>query len=270
MGIELIPVVYWVSQDSEVGYTETLLELVRTLRPFATSILRRYAPPERSGLCPEALIYGGLMELRHKILDQYLPVVEPNRVRSVTCVWPWWDNTGIKVLASGYVETLRPLPAASGTTSSLEGRGWTYKFYRNDDIEERRRWVCHLIKEQARADERSLGDEVPLDENVAQAGGPIMKRGEFGSKSDVSDLVSITDPADWRDARAKGDSKTRKRCQRATERLRSAYKILELSLTQSFAKAYLHRLVEAEGRERQSILNEFFKRYMKNTADDEK
>jgi hypothetical protein len=269
MGIDLIPAVYWITQNSDVEYGDTRLDVFRMFRRYAGSVLGRYAPPERSGRDADALIYDGLLELQRIILDQYLPPVEPERVRSVACLWPWWERTGMKVLAGGCVDKLKPLPDGNGGAHCLEGRGWTFHFYRNDSVEQRRIWVCHLIKGQAREAGRELSHDLQLDEESLPRPAPP-RYDPFKDKFEILDLISITDPRDWSDARLKGSAPDeRQRRHRARERFRTARRILYFALTEPVAKSHLKRLSKTEPLNRRTILDRFNPLYPRDDQDEE-
>ncbi len=263
MPIELLPVVYWITQDSAASYADTLAEIAMHLRPFAFRLIVRHAPPERSGLFADAVIYPALQALQHRILDQYLPEVEPNRVRSVACVWPWWQNTGMKVIAGGAVRDLRPLPAGNGDKHRLDETGWELKFYRNETVEQRYKWVHQHLENIVLEEKRRMPRDLRLDESRPPATGPAAKRGAFGDMGDYRAWLKITDPADWRDRLATGGATPRKRAQHARERLKAAYLILQLSITENYAKAYLERLKDADAARRRTLLNLFYERYLR-------
>ena len=144
MRTQLYPIVCWLTQDTDQSYDESLDEILVYFRPAADRYLLRFCPVNRRGYDAISVIYLVLESLQERILDQYLPLLEPNTTKAVSCVWPRWKETGIAVrLKSGRIETLEPpLPADQErqTRSFEDGFQYEFTFYRNDEPEQRRRW----------------------------------------------------------------------------------------------------------------------------------
>lgn len=272
MAIDLLPVVSWIVQDSNASYTDTLRGIVSSFRPYAKALLVRYAPPDRSGCDPAALTHGALFAMQREILDQYLPPLEANRVRSVGCLWPWWKVEMKVMLKDGTVHKLSPLPDGNGLEHEyvIGGVPYRYTFYRNDSEQQRRKWLHEFLQEEARKEARGLGPrgEVQIPEHTDFA-----DKWSVDSDSAIAlrEWCAITDQTDWREclggSRA-ADVAARKRRQRAKARLVAAYHLQRNPPTPE-TKRYLARLKEAEDGNRATILDDYLRRYGGRKEEDE-
>lgn len=265
--IEFVPVICWIKQDYRWEYTAARDEVVRACRPYAKTMLWRKATPERTGLAADRLTHDALLDLQRIILDQYLPPVEPNRVRTLGRLWPWWNRTGMKVLTGGSVQTLSPLPKEDGATCILEPCGWKYRFYLNDSEERRRKWVLHLISELARKEKGATAKEQQMPEDTPGSSRSSRRSAEPSFRDDQSAIIdwqSVTDPDDWRDAAlTESDQNSRQRRSRAQRVLFAAWEILQLSLTDPIANIYVDRLKKAKPGDRRALIQDFVDRYKK-------
>jgi hypothetical protein len=270
--VDLNPIVYWITRESDATHTDNLRDLVRSFRGRAKNLLLKHAPPERSGRDADSLVYLALFSLQCKILNQYLPALKPQKNKSISCLWPSWNETGMKVLLdTGNVHTLRPLPEGNGVVQHLtlpDGRDYVYTFYRNDSVEQRRKWLYQALEDEARGEKRALGREIQIEENAVQIDTTPPVFAALDRKNHLKELLSITDSADWKLllGNGLGDPADRKRRQRAKDRLLVADRILTRSPEDPVAQTYVERLRKAEDGERKPILNEYSNRYSKIIA----
>lgn len=270
MPIEL-PVVFWLCDKADSSYADSLAETVRNFRPHAKAKLSRYVPPNSSFRDPQSLVYLALWSLQQKILGQYLPKLEPGRTKGVGCVWPWWETGGMKVeYGDKRLHMLRKLPKASGE----EGRDrlpddleYKYRFYRNDSVEQRQTWFRHFLEEEARKEVRGLDPDDKTEEYVDLPDNRRLDASERGVlKEQLLNLRAITDLKDWQVINRKAPHDVpaeRKRQERSQKRFRAADEILKLR--SPAAKSYYKRLVQANDSERSEILDEYIRRYAKQS-----
>lgn len=270
MRTQLYPIVCWLTQDTDQSYDESLDEILVYFRPAADRYLLRFCPVNRRGYDAISVIYLVLESLQERILDQYLPLLEPNKTRAVSCVWPRWKETGIAVrLKSGRIETLEPpLPADQErqTRSFEDGFQYEFTFYRNDEPEQRRRWVHHELREMLR-NEREV-EQLKREEPADDASPGTSTPPSFARTAEEDDFLRKLrriDPEDFAIAMSEGDgedSAGRKRRQRALEKVFAAAQILMRSARDPVAGTYLARLREAlDAKERKKTLTEYFSRY---------
>lgn len=270
MHIELYPIVCWLTQDTGQSYEESLDEILVSFRDAADRYLGRYCPANRRGYDAISVIYLVLQSLQDRILDQYLPLLEPDRTKAVSCVWPRWEETGMAVkLKSGRIARLEPpLPADQELQTRSCDDGFLYKFtfYRNDKPEQRRRWVHHELRELLRNERESeqTRRETPADDSSpGMAAPPSFEK--TAEEDDFLQKLRRMDPEDFAIAmseRAGEDAAGRKRRQRATEKVFAAAQILMRSGRDPVAETYRDRLQEAADlKERKKTLTEYFSRF---------
>jgi hypothetical protein len=256
--IDLIPIVYWMTQKSEENYADSLANILRLSRGQSRALLVRHAAPERSGRDPETLIYLALWSLQCKLLDQYLPPISASQTRSVGQLWPWWKGMKLRVGPERIFE-LNKLPAGNGVKHTVrlpDGEECIFRFYANDSEDQRRYWLFRELEDEALREKAGLGREQQIDDDVerkAQHAGPQ-------TSTEILEWIAITDPDDWREASSEGgDAAKRKRRQRAKGRLEAARSIRDAS--SQIAKAYYERLRAAPPKDRRSILDEYSLRH---------
>jgi hypothetical protein len=262
---DFVPIIYWITQDSYSSYDESRQEILRTFRPFAKALLLRHAPPERSGCQPETLIYLALFSLQQKIFDQYLPKLERSRLRSIGCIWPSWQRGGMKILLeNGMIHNLMPLPEGNGALQHLDADGcrYAFKFYRNDSLSQRQKWLHRVLKDAAQDEERALGrkTEIQLEEGAEF----VDNQTDRSPGGCTQEWRAITDRDDWKAClrKAPGDPPAeRKKRQRAKCRLLAAYNILCHPLRSGASKTYLERLRKTRDGERKPLLDDYLRRY---------
>jgi hypothetical protein len=273
MAIELEPVVLWVFQEPNCSYPDRRDELMRAFAGAAKGLLARYAKPERSGMTAEQLTYMALLKMQLRLLGQYLPAISATAAKSAGALWPFWEQTGMKVLYDrDRVHHVSPLPDGNGAVYPLkvaDGREFKLTFYRNDSEDQRRTMIYGLLKAEALSEKKALVRELPLDADLqvssAEPWDPV------SGSDEIHKWRSITDPQDWKDAAVEKGSAgaVRKRRERARRRLRAAHQILTLSHTSESARIYLGLLQRCEVRERKDKLQEYVRRYYVETEPEE-
>ncbi len=263
MSVELIPIVYWITQDSAVSYEHSLQGLVQKFAPAAQALLRQHAPSDRSGWEAEALVHRALFEMQQKLFNQYLPKLEPGRTKSVGCLWPTWEKSVLVRLGKDRLHDLTPLPEGNGLVYDLnldDGSRYEYRFYRNDSLEQRFIWFRQAMKDEVRSEKHALGP----DKQIAETADPVDSRTAPKHHDCAEEWHDVTDSDDWRAFKDKtpgNDIKVRKARSRAKARLMAALRILCRPPAQSVSRQYLERLRKAPDGQRKPILDEFLRRY---------
>jgi hypothetical protein len=270
MRIELYPIVCWLTQDTDQSYDESLDEIIHYFRKPAQHYIEKFCPANRKGYDAVSVIFLVLESLQELIMDQYLPELEVGRMKAVSCVWPRWEESGVRVrLQNGNLATLQsPFPEdeAPHTQSFDDGLQYTFTFYRNDEPGRRRRWVYRLLRDMLR-DERErdhVSREIPMDNASA---GPTVQA-SFDKDTENADFLRKLRkmaPDDFevalRDGEGEGAAKRKSR-QRALQTLFAASQILLRGSRDSVASGFCDQLSRAQGaKERKRILTVYFSRY---------
>jgi hypothetical protein len=266
----LYPIVCWLTQDTDQSYEESLDEIIGHFRKPAERYLENFCPANRKGYDSVSVTFLVLEALQQLILDQYLPELEPGRTKAVSCVWPRWEKSGMAVkLKDGRLATLKPpFPAdeARQTRSFDDGSQYEFTFYRNDEPRQRRRWVCHLLREMLRneREREQLSRESPLDDASAAMAAPASFEKEAENAEFLEKLRRLV-PDDFdivlRDGEGENPTERKSR-QRALQTLFAAAQILNLCSQDAVTRSYRDQLAQAtDARERKRILTLYFSRY---------
>ena len=264
MAKELVPIIYWLTQESPVDYGDTFLALVDGFRRTAKRVLARNSREDRSGCNADGLIALAMMELQSKILDQYLPEVTASGQRSVGRMWPWWEQIKVRY-GKNQVYTWTKLPEQDGETSEqLPDGEYRFKFYRNDDRSARTRLLHQIIKEGVLKDSKFLLNNLPFEQNFdpPDSQTPVSKVLEV--KEFVGLLKAIVDSNDLRlvDEPGHGENDAARQARsRAVRVLRVACFLINRSARDAVAKACIARLEKAPDGKRGAILRGYFKQY---------
>jgi hypothetical protein len=258
---ELVPIIYWLTQESPVDYGDTLLALVDGLRRTAKRVLARDTREDWSGANADGLIALAMMELQSRILDQYLPEVTASGQRSVGRMWPWWEHIKIRY-GKDHIYTWTRLPDKDGETrEQLPDGEYRFKFYRNDDRSARTRLLHQIIKEGVFRERKFAFNNVPFQEHFDPPDSrvPIPKIVEL--KEFVKVLRSIVDSDDLRLADEPGHDESdaeRQGRARAMRVLRVACYLINRCDRDRVASVYIARLEKAPDGKRGRILREYY------------
>ncbi|HLJ51205.1 MAG TPA: hypothetical protein VKU01_34590 [Bryobacteraceae bacterium] len=264
--MNLLPIVSWIKQDSEldVSYDDALEEIISKTTRIAKIYQVKYAPPEKSGLAPRHLVQVAMFCLQRKIFDQYLPPIEPKRIRSIGYLWPIWGRNEITVaLDSGKLHAITPLPPENGVLQEREIDGVPYKFklYSNNTEQQRLAWLHRELEDEARR-ERGAGPS-KRDDQLDEAQQFVDTGSDFGAIDQLfKEWLSITSSGDWQtiENTSRSDTaKERKERSRAAARLMAGYNILCNPLPSGRSKRCLDRLKTAEDADRKGILDEYLR-----------